>query len=615
MCYEERLIQVSLFERNVAIISQRNVPDFIAELDNSDENRTFLGTDHDGTKIFCNDKQQPFIVEPFIDETQLPNSSLQQLIFYFGIASLEEIRLVAQHANPKSLFVIIEPNSFFLQFALEHEDFSILDGINYIIVTEKPSGLTTLFKLLFTSKIFYLSKNIVFYLNAYYRKYDGAAVKAYIAEIGPAIKNKYFTIGNSIHDSLIGLVNNLNNISSLSENVDIASLKNSFTNIPAFVVAAGPSLDKNIHHLKKAQGKGLIIAVDTIAQKLLDNGIIPDFICTVERGAIVWEYFYENKNYPDNTYLVSSLVADPRIITKFKHKAILPMRSSVREYFWLSQILGLTADHYMWMGASCAHIAMGIALHVGASPIVMVGQDLAYGDKGTHANGTVYDEKPLSEDNDELWVAGYYGKQVRTKKIWTEFKAIFESLFETIDRDIINATEGGAKINGTRQNALSEVVQTYCVKECNVFEELSKIPKTYINWEEAELKVRDYISNMGLFREAVADHLNLLNNYYNSWSQSMSDKKVDEIYLTMKKTDQYYKSLSDDQLLMHNIQGPLAVLMQKFHSIEETNALNSLNENLQVQIELCEMIENTVWLIINVLEENYPWSNLQAGQC
>ncbi len=598
---------MSLFEKNVAAISQRNAPDFIAELNDNDENRIFVGTDQDGTKIFCNDRQQPFIVEPTIDETQLPNVNLQQLIFFFGMASLEEIRLVAKHANPRSLFVIIEPNSYFLQYALEHEDFSILDGINYILVTEKPNHLTTLFKLLFTSKIFYLSKNILFYLNNYYRKYDAAAIKAYIAEIGPAIKNKYFTIGNSIHDSLIGLINNLNNISSLSENVDVASLKNVFTNVPAFVVAAGPSLDRNIHHLKKAQGKGLIIAVDTIVQKLIDNGIVPDFICTVERGAIVWEYFYENKKYPDNMYLVSSLVADPRIVSQFKKRAILPMRSSVREYFWLSQILGLTADHYMWMGASCAHIAMGLALHVGASPVVMVGQDLAYGEQGTHANGTVYAEKPLNEEDGEILIPGYFGSQVRTRKIWLEFKQIFENLFDTIDREIINATEGGAKINGTKQRPLAEMVEAYCTKECHVAEVLSCLPKTNINWVQVEENIRNYTKELDEFRENVAKHLSLLNSYLEKWSPTMSDKRIEEIYENMKKTDRYYQSVPNNLLLMHNVQGPLTVLMQKFHGIEETDSLTSLKENLLVQIELCEMLENTAWLILEVIEENFPW--------
>jgi hypothetical protein len=144
---------------------------------------------------------------------------LRQLIFLFGVGSLEEIRNLARHAHKESLFVIIEPNPYFLQHALYNEDFKMLDNINYILVTEKANELTDLFKILFSSKFFYLLRNVVFYLNSYYRKYNSSCVKEYIIEIRTAIKNRYFSIGNSIHDSLIGLINNLNNIRHMSETI------------------------------------------------------------------------------------------------------------------------------------------------------------------------------------------------------------------------------------------------------------------------------------------------------------------------------------------------------------------------------------------------------------
>lgn len=47
------------------------------------------------------------------------------------------------------------------------------------------------------------------------------------------------------------------------------------------VVAAGPSLNKNIYELKKAKGKAFIVAVDTAIKPLLKAGIVPDmfFYC------------------------------------------------------------------------------------------------------------------------------------------------------------------------------------------------------------------------------------------------------------------------------------------------------------------------------------------------
>ena len=52
--------------------------------------------------------------------------------------------------------------------------------------------------------------------------------------------------------------------------------------IPGIVVAAGPSLNKNIKELKKAKGKAFICAVDTAIKPLIKEGIIPDMFAVVD---------------------------------------------------------------------------------------------------------------------------------------------------------------------------------------------------------------------------------------------------------------------------------------------------------------------------------------------
>ena len=60
---------------------------------------------------------------------------------------------------------------------------------------------------------------------------------------------------------------------------------------PAFLVSGGPSLDENIHHLSKAQGKGVIIAVDSVLPTLLENGITPDFVTAIDPQDLIFEKF------------------------------------------------------------------------------------------------------------------------------------------------------------------------------------------------------------------------------------------------------------------------------------------------------------------------------------
>ena len=51
---------------------------------------------------------------------------------------------------------------------------------------------------------------------------------------------------------------------------------------PAFIVSAGPSLDKNIDMLKEVKGRGMIMAVDTAIKPLLKKGIVPDIVASVD---------------------------------------------------------------------------------------------------------------------------------------------------------------------------------------------------------------------------------------------------------------------------------------------------------------------------------------------
>ena len=52
--------------------------------------------------------------------------------------------------------------------------------------------------------------------------------------------------------------------------------------MPAVLVSAGPSLDKNINQLKEIRENVFIMAVDTALNSILTHDIIPDMAITVD---------------------------------------------------------------------------------------------------------------------------------------------------------------------------------------------------------------------------------------------------------------------------------------------------------------------------------------------
>src|SRR5205823_4255217 len=87
----------------------------------------------------------------------------------------------------------------------------------------------------------------------------------------------------------------------------LARLKDRFKRSPAIIVSAGPSLRKNKHLLKDAAGKAVIVAVQTTLQPLLEMGIRPHFVTSLDYHDICTRFF--EKLPPD---LGTELVAEPK---------------------------------------------------------------------------------------------------------------------------------------------------------------------------------------------------------------------------------------------------------------------------------------------------------------
>ena len=255
------------------------------------------------------------------------------------------------------------------------------------------------------------------------------------------------------------------NLTTVVEDPGIVALKDVFQGRPAVIVAAGPSLNKNVHLLAEAKNRSVIICVGTALKALLAQDLRPDLVVTLdptegnyrlfEGAAVKDEYLcYE----PQTHYKIPCLFRDRR----FAFNSFVSPLS-----LWLRQLYG--DKGYAEPGGSVAIAAFGIACQIGANPIVFIGQDLAYTDGHTHARGTVYEDRKvdLQAANPNLLRApGIDGSTVVTSRNMHTFLVRFEELFaEHKDRLIIDATEGGALKRGTVVMSFREAIDRYFTEE------------------------------------------------------------------------------------------------------------------------------------------------------
>jgi len=274
----------------------------------------------------------------------------------------------------------------------------------------------------------------------------------------------------------------LENIELLEHSSCFLGLAEKYQNVPAFIVGAGPSLGKNAELLADAAKKGIVIAVNSSALALASRGITPQVVACME--SIDLSNLLAQIPYLDDVVRAFSLTAHPKTLRTGKGP-LLPLYEGLPQF---TPLISLGHAQGLAVCGSVSTLAFSLAQRLGCSPIVMVGQDLAYTDGHAYATGTPYEGSrvKLSADGESLEhersaaLLAANGKQAETEplrrvKAWggqgtvpstIGFSAVrnwLELAAELLahdrpDQRVINATEGGAHVEGFDELTLAEVL-------------------------------------------------------------------------------------------------------------------------------------------------------------
>jgi hypothetical protein len=301
-----------------------------------------------------------------------------------------------------------------------------------------------------------------------YRKDEMIYNEIYVS-IYEYVRNKCQVSGNQLHSTLKGIRQEIENLPELVKLPRLVELKNIYSGKPIVCVASGPSLDKQLPMLKELQGKVTILCAVSAFRVLIKNGIEPDIVSVLERGPEAIDVCFNDTPIPKKTWLFVLSLVDPRLFSFWPNPVVPCFKHNTYLHSFMNQALGnmgtLVTAH------SVAHMNFMLAHHFGGSPIILIGQDLAYADTGrTHSVHTHYEkqhqeklnsdeEKKVNYLNEEVYVDGYYGGKVRSKRIWHNFLTSMENMVQYVKQPVINATEGGAKIRGAIQKPFKEVFE------------------------------------------------------------------------------------------------------------------------------------------------------------
>lgn len=277
--------------------------------------------------------------------------------------------------------------------------------------------------------------------------------------------------------------NRLQNLTTIRFATNSDVLKGLFKDIPALLVAAGPSLDMSIPDIQKAVGRCVIFAVDSALPTLLKNGIMPDFISALDMEAANFEKFAPFLTEDLNANLAVTIKVSPLIPKRFPAKRIFYAFNPDIPHMWMIKELGIR--NLLPPLLSVAHLSVALARLMEASPIVLVGQDLAYTKAvgSDHASGVIFHENGLPKDREIIYVKSITGEDVPTDRGLLSIKQQMEEIVAESEVPIINATAMGVHIEGTEVMPLSEVLNRFMTKEVHVQQTLDKTVSVNKSWQ------------------------------------------------------------------------------------------------------------------------------------
>lgn len=274
------------------------------------------------------------------------------------------------------------------------------------------------------------------------------------------------------------------NLPALAQSPSVECLAGCFAGAACVLVSPGPSLSKNVGVLQKLAERVLIIAGNRALMPLRAAGIVPDIVVVAD--ALDLSYQLGGGLLDGVPAVVLDMVA---------HPAVCRLPVSRRFFFSAvgeiqrSTLAGIGDGGILPSGGSVATVALALALHLGAGPILMVGQDLALdgnqyyipsapdgatrieldGGVGTFQNSSRELRRAMSDAGgpkpDErsvqqfIKVPGYHGGEVYTSLQFDAYRRWFGNMAraQTGKVRIVNCTEGGARIEHVEQARLADV--------------------------------------------------------------------------------------------------------------------------------------------------------------
>ena len=425
-------------------------------------------------------------------------------VFLFGVGNGAYLKALVQNTEKEVNIVAYEPSVSIFLAMLQEIDLGqeiedrpiafIVEGMN------EEEFKPVMNKVLAVENIEFLREEA----HPNYREFYGELLVKYMKTLrkrAEAIKVNYNTgvlFSKDLAQNILG------NMKYICEGYNTKVLSEAIPHdVPAILIAAGPSLNKNIHELKNAKNKAFLLAVDTAIKPLLKAGIVPDAFLTLDPHKMLKLVEIGGS---EQIPVIAPTSARHSLIARQKGKKIFYYDGYLIPYRVYQKNKKPFYD--VSVGGSVACGAFSLLYKMGFNTIILVGQDLAYSNNQSHADGTFEEKMQKVDTRNMIMVKGNYEDKVPTLQNLRMYLDWFEMYVRGVKKHgnvrVINATEGGAYIEGTELLPLKDAVAEVCKKEVDFGSFIEKMEPAFS--KEEQERAMEYLRTIpGSYQEMAED--------------------------------------------------------------------------------------------------------------
>lgn len=304
--------------------------------------------------------------------------------------------------------------------------------------------------------------------------------------------------------------NSLYQMPSMLTSPSIEQVKDSFKGFTAVITASGPSLQKDIEWIERLKSHALVIAAGSSIQALVKHDLRPHMTVIMDGNEINNKVFKDPKTLEAPLFHTSSAYYE---ISARKHNHLIYSVMGNDEFS--QYLMGLTKEDISISSTpTVAGTAIQAAIRLGATRIIMMGQDLSFPDNQYYSDGVGH----VEAKHTAITVQTATQKILNVKGTYnvtdSSFMFMKDSLEEIINAyptiEFINTTKNGAVIEGTTWMPIEEAFTLIADQhvEPNPIESLieqSKSEITYSKKEYVQNKISYVVNDLKEMKKEIVD--------------------------------------------------------------------------------------------------------------